>query len=197
MEQNLEPNRLKSLRLERGYTQIKMQMLTGIEQSNYSKLETGTRYYSFEQCRLIALALGTSMDYLAGLTDVKEPYPRKKKKPEPGRGTFVPVGLFCGAPSAHRGAQGKEMIHRVGKARAALAGGDIGRQVGQVFGKRLDVGHRAGQREIGEHGLVVGGIAEKEHAVPGFLLPACSVRYRPSPCSPCHNRRTRRSRGWN
>ncbi len=80
MEQNLEPNRLKSLRLERGYTQIKMQMLTGIEQSNYSKLETGTRYYSFEQCRLIALALGTSMDYLAGLTDVKEPYPRKKEE---------------------------------------------------------------------------------------------------------------------
>lgn len=31
---------------------------------------------SFEQCRRIALALDTSMDYLAGLTDDPSPYPR-------------------------------------------------------------------------------------------------------------------------
>ncbi len=72
-------NRLKELRLEKGYTQIKMQMLTGIDQSDYSKLETGKRYYTFEQCRKIAIALETSMDYLAGLTDEKKPYERKKK----------------------------------------------------------------------------------------------------------------------
>jgi len=69
-------NRLKELRLERGYTQLKMQMLTGIDQSDYSKIENGKRYYTFEQCKRIALALGTSMDYLAGLTNEKEPYPR-------------------------------------------------------------------------------------------------------------------------
>lgn len=68
--------RLKSLRKERGYTQIKMQMLTGIDQSDYSKIESGKRYYTFEQCKRIARALDTSMDYLAGLTDEKEPYPR-------------------------------------------------------------------------------------------------------------------------
>ena len=62
-------NRLKALRKAKGYTQTKMQMLTGIEQSDYSKIETGKRYYTFDQCRRIALALGTSMDYLAGLTD--------------------------------------------------------------------------------------------------------------------------------
>ena len=39
-------NRLKELRIERGYTQIKMQMLTGIDQSDYSKIECGKRYYS-------------------------------------------------------------------------------------------------------------------------------------------------------
>ena len=70
-------NRLKALRKEKGYTQTKMQMLTGIEQSDYSKIETGKRYYTFDQCRRIALALGTSMDYLAGLTDDPRPYPRK------------------------------------------------------------------------------------------------------------------------
>ncbi len=72
--------RLKELRLEKGYTQIKMQMLTGIDQSDYSKLENGKRYYTFEQCRKLAIALGTSMDYLAGLTDEKKPYPRNVSK---------------------------------------------------------------------------------------------------------------------
>ena len=69
-------DRLKQLRKQRGITQVKMQMLTGIDQSDYSKIESGRRYYTFEQCRRIALALGTSMDYLAGLTDEKKPYPR-------------------------------------------------------------------------------------------------------------------------
>ncbi len=72
-------SRLKELRLDKGYSQIKMQMLTGIDQSDYSKIETGKRYYTFEQCRKIALALDTSMDYLAGLTDEKKPYKRKKR----------------------------------------------------------------------------------------------------------------------
>ena len=69
-------SRLKELRKMRGYTQIKMQMLTGIDQSDYSKIENGKRYYTFEQCRRIALALNTSMDYLSGITDIEEPYPR-------------------------------------------------------------------------------------------------------------------------
>lgn len=72
-------DRLRQLRKERGYTQIKMQMLTGIDQSVYSQIERGERYLSFEQCRRVAVALGTSMDYLAGLTDEKKPYPRAKE----------------------------------------------------------------------------------------------------------------------
>ena len=71
-------NRLKALRKEKGLTQIQMQMLTGIDQSDYSKIESGKRYYSFEQCKRIALALNTSMDYLAGLTDQTAPYERSK-----------------------------------------------------------------------------------------------------------------------
>ena len=70
-------DRLKALRKERGFTQVKMQMLTGIDQSDYSEIESGKRYYTFEQCKRIALAVNTSMDYLAGLTDEKKPYSRK------------------------------------------------------------------------------------------------------------------------
>ena len=71
-------SRLKDLRKEKGYTQVKIQMLTGIDQSDYSKLENGKRYYTFEQLKKLALALDTSMDYLAGITDEKAPYPRNK-----------------------------------------------------------------------------------------------------------------------
>lgn len=71
--------RLKDLRNKRGFSQVKMQMLTGIDQSDYSKIETGKRYYTFEQCKRIAQALNTSMDYLAELTDEIKPYPKSKK----------------------------------------------------------------------------------------------------------------------
>ena len=69
-------SRIKQLRKEKGYTQVKVQMLIGIDQSDYSKIESGKRYFTLEQCRKLALALDTSMDYLAGLTDEKTPYPR-------------------------------------------------------------------------------------------------------------------------
>ena len=72
--------RLRALRKEKGYTQVKMQILTGIDQSDYSKIESGKRYYTFEQCKRIAAALGTSMDYLAELTDEKKPYPPAERE---------------------------------------------------------------------------------------------------------------------
>ena len=71
-------SRLKELRKARGYSQVKMQMLTGIDQSDYSKIENGRRNMSFEQCRRLAAALETSMDYLAGRTDDPRPYPPAK-----------------------------------------------------------------------------------------------------------------------
>ena len=72
-------SRLKDLRKQRGFTQLKMQMLTGIDQSDYSKIENGKRFLSLEQCRRVAQALDTSMDYLVGLTDEVKPYPKAKK----------------------------------------------------------------------------------------------------------------------
>lgn len=74
----MEMERLQKLRKEKGYTQVKMQMLTGIDQSAYSKIERGERWMTFEQCKRIAIALDTSMDYLAGLTDEKKAYKRSR-----------------------------------------------------------------------------------------------------------------------
>ena len=71
--------RLKELRKAKGYSQVKMQVLTGIDQSDYSKIENGKRSLSFEQCKRVAVVLDTSMDYLAGLTDDPTPYPRTKE----------------------------------------------------------------------------------------------------------------------
>ena len=76
--------RLKELRIEKGYTQVKMQMLTGIDQSAYSKIERDERWMTFEQCKRIAVALDTSMDYLAELTDEKKPYKRRLSPPNGG-----------------------------------------------------------------------------------------------------------------
>ena len=73
-------SRLKELRKSKNLTQVQMQLLTGIDQSDYSKIENGKRYYSFAQCKRIALALDTSMDYIAGITDEKKPYPRNTEK---------------------------------------------------------------------------------------------------------------------
>ena len=69
--------RLRKLRESRGLTQTQIQALTGIDQSNYAKIEAGKRYMSVEQCRKLAIALDTSMDYLTGrTTNPKPPYPR-------------------------------------------------------------------------------------------------------------------------
>lgn len=52
-------------------------MLTGIDKSDYSKIESGKRNLSFEQYRQLAVALETSMDYLAGLADEPNPIPER------------------------------------------------------------------------------------------------------------------------
>jgi len=74
---NMTP--MKALRKSKGYSLVKMQMLTGIDRSGYSKIESGKRDMTIEECRRIALALETNMDYLMGLTDTPTPYPRTEQ----------------------------------------------------------------------------------------------------------------------
>lgn len=69
-------NNLKAIRLKRGYTQIFVQMNTGVEQSLISKYESGERIPPTETLMILADFYGTSMDYLMGRTSREEPYER-------------------------------------------------------------------------------------------------------------------------
>ena len=71
--------RLRLLRNRKGYSQVKVQMLTGIDQSDYSKIERGFRLPTIEQAKRLSRVFETSIDYIYGETDVQEPYPRKKE----------------------------------------------------------------------------------------------------------------------
>lgn len=69
---------IKYLRLMRELTQLSVQMKTGIEQTTLSYYETGARVPTIDNLLILAEFYNTSLDYLMDLTDVQEPYPRKK-----------------------------------------------------------------------------------------------------------------------
>lgn len=62
-------NNLKKLRLERGLTQIALQMKTGIDQALISKYEKGERIPPTDTLMLLADFFGVSMDYIMCRTD--------------------------------------------------------------------------------------------------------------------------------
>lgn len=65
-------NNLRKIRKARGLTQIRLQMLTGIEQALLSKFETGERTPPTETLLLLAEFYNVSMDYLLCRTDNPE-----------------------------------------------------------------------------------------------------------------------------
>ena len=73
-------NRLKELRLKKGMTQIKVQIETGIDQSDYSKMENGKRSPTLEQAKVLSHLYETSVDYICGVTDEIRPYPRADRR---------------------------------------------------------------------------------------------------------------------
>lgn len=70
--------RIRDLREDADLSQVKLAKLLGMSQTGYSKYETGEN--DIPTGILIALAryYGVSVDYLLGLTNVREPYPRAK-----------------------------------------------------------------------------------------------------------------------
>lgn len=70
---------IKLIRVTRDYTQLKVQMDTGISQSTLSKYECGEAIPTTENLMLLAKYYSTSLDYLMDLTDEQKPYPQKSK----------------------------------------------------------------------------------------------------------------------
>ena len=62
-------NRLKELRKTRGYTQVSLQMQTGIEQALLSKFENGERIPPTETLLRLAEFYNVIIDYLLCRTD--------------------------------------------------------------------------------------------------------------------------------
>ncbi len=65
-------NRLKILRKSKGYTQIALQMQTGIEQALLSKFENGERIPPTETLLRLAEFYNVSIDYILCRTDEPE-----------------------------------------------------------------------------------------------------------------------------
>lgn len=65
-------NRLKQLRKSKGYTQVSLQIQTGIEQSLLSKYETGERMPPIDTLIKLAELYNVSIDYILCRTDNPE-----------------------------------------------------------------------------------------------------------------------------
>lgn len=70
--------RIRNLREDSDIKQKQFAKILHVAQQTYSNYECGTREIPIELLIRIAEFHNTSVDYLLGLTDVKEPYPRKK-----------------------------------------------------------------------------------------------------------------------
>ncbi len=70
---------LKLIRVTKDYTQLKVQMETGISQSTLSKYESGESLPTGENLLILAKFYNTSIDFLMDLTDEQKPYPPARR----------------------------------------------------------------------------------------------------------------------
>ena len=68
---------IRNLRIDRGYTQKQVGEYLGISQNTYSQYEIGVLNYPVDVIIKLAQLYAVSTDYLLGLTNEKQPYPRK------------------------------------------------------------------------------------------------------------------------
>ena len=70
---------IKLIRVLNDYTQLKVQMDTGISQSTLSKYESGDVIPTTDNLIVLAKYYRTSMDFLMDMTDERKPYPPKRE----------------------------------------------------------------------------------------------------------------------
>ena len=76
----MQANRkIRDLREDRDLTQAQLGKLLGLPQRTYSYYECGQRTIPTELLIQLAQFYNTSVDYLLGLTDEKQPYPRTRR----------------------------------------------------------------------------------------------------------------------
>ena len=71
--------RIRDLREDRDLTQTDIANMLGMSQTGYSKYETGENDIPTSVLLRLADFYKTSIDYLLGYTDCREPYPKSKK----------------------------------------------------------------------------------------------------------------------
>lgn len=72
--------RIRDLREDRDLTQVEIARLLNCSQRIYSNYERGDVDVPTEILRKLAELHHTSVDYLLGLTDEREPYPRRREQ---------------------------------------------------------------------------------------------------------------------
>lgn len=70
--------RFKDLREDKDLLQKDIAKILNVSQQQYSRCETQENQLSYDGLIKLALFYNTSIDYMLGLTNIKEPYPRKK-----------------------------------------------------------------------------------------------------------------------
>lgn len=70
--------RLKDLREDKDKIQEDISRLLKITRQQYGLYETGKRDIPIDLLVVLAEYYETSIDYITGLTNIKDPYPRKK-----------------------------------------------------------------------------------------------------------------------
>lgn len=73
-------NRLKDLREDKDINQTNLAKILGMSQTGYSKYETGENDIPTQILIKLADYYNTSIDYILGVTDIFEPYPKKRNK---------------------------------------------------------------------------------------------------------------------
>lgn len=72
--------RLRDLREDKGLPQKAIAAYLKVKPNTYSRYETGAHNIPLDALEKLADFHSTSVDYLIGRTDVREPYPRKRMK---------------------------------------------------------------------------------------------------------------------
>ena len=70
--------RLRELRQQNGFTQQLIAKKLNIKQNTYSQYESGSREIPLQALKALAMLYDTSVDYIIGLTDYEQPYPRSE-----------------------------------------------------------------------------------------------------------------------